>query len=93
MNDATIWFSGEESLTKIEVARTPRGLQKEFAIKMLLSKDVEFDTYAEQVAFLKGLKYESVENIEALAFSFHDSPDFTTNGKHVVSICFQTVNP
>ncbi|MGA7504530.1 MAG: hypothetical protein WBW57_10405 [Candidatus Sulfotelmatobacter sp.] len=58
----------------------------------ILSKDVEFDTYAEQVAFLKGLKYESAENIEVLAFSFHDTPEFTTNGKHVVSISYQAVN-
>jgi hypothetical protein len=42
--------------------------------EMILSKDVEFDTYAEQVAFLKGLKYEGVENIEVLAISFHDTP-------------------
>jgi hypothetical protein len=60
--------------------------------EMILSKDVEFDTYAEQVAFLNGLKYESAENIEVLAISFHDTPDFTTNGKHVVSVCFQAVN-
>lgn len=60
--------------------------------EMILSKDVEFDTYSEKVAFLKGLKYESVENIEVLAISFHDTPDFTTNGKHVVSVCFQAVN-
>lgn len=58
----------------------------------ILSQDVEFETYAEQVAFLKGLKYESVENIEVLAISFHDTPEFTTNGKHVVSVCFQVVN-
>jgi hypothetical protein len=60
--------------------------------EMILSKDVEFDTYAEKVAFLKGLKYENVENIEVLAIAFHDAPDFTTNGKHVVSVCFQAVN-
>jgi len=60
--------------------------------EIILSKDVEFDTYAEQVAFLKGLKYEGMENIEVLAISFHDTPDFTTNGKHVVSVAFQAVN-
>jgi hypothetical protein len=60
--------------------------------ELILSKDVEFDTYEEQVAFLKGLKYEGVENIEVLAISFHDTPDFATHGKHVVSVCFQAVN-
>lgn len=57
--------------------------------KIILSKDVECDTYPEQVAFLKGLKYEGEENIEVLAISFHDTPDFTTKGKHVVSVCFR----
>jgi len=56
----------------------------------ILSRDVEFDTYAEMKAFLKGLRYEATEKLEVLSVAFYDTTEHTKNGKHVVSVRFET---
>ncbi len=60
---------------------------REYRKENLQSIDVEFDTFAEQKAFMKGLLFEGTERVAVICHAGHydDSPD--ERGKYGWSLC------
>lgn len=50
-------------------------------------RDVEFNTYEEMKAFIKGIRYEFVEHVDVCSVAYHDMPE--QNGAYTVSLSFQ----
>jgi len=54
--------------------------------EILESRDIEFNSYAEMKAFLRGFTYEHEGEIDVWAFSFSDDARGTGNGKYRISL-------